>query len=597
MKQKESSLFKLLWFAYKKYFVETKFVWQIWAFMLLSFLVNLYPLVISYFLARVIDISIEAVSNGSGFEMVAPTIVVFSIISIVWVVINNLFSYLGAYIDLWSPFLEDQVYLKKYVEIEPQAYENSEFIKNKSTLSWNSWAVRDNIIVFVNILASIPVVIISFFAIYQQVPVLALFAVIGALPIIFIIKNFGMKIWDIWSTKGEEKIIYSNYKDTLWETNFEKMQEVSVFGYGKFLLQKALDIGVEFNTRIEKNFRGRYVWSTVSNFFSEMIYIFVLVYSIKMVFSGDLSIGMVTFVIAVYDKFGQDTKELLERASSIVGNKKLFEVFFNVLNWKSDMPKGNKSLPVMDNGLSLEFKNIWFKYPNTDRWILENVNFKINKDEDIALVGKNGAGKSTIIKLLLRIYDPDKGEILINGLNIKEIELESYYKQVGILSQSFNTLEITVEDNIFLGKVTGNKGEDIREAAKAADIHDTILTLPKKYKTFLCRGLKGGAQLSGGQWQKLAIARAFFRNAKLLVLDEPTSAIDSIAEERIFENIAKNSEDKTTLIVSHRFATVRKADRILVVDNGHIVEDGNHSTLLKNNRLYAEMYSKQAGAN
>ena len=216
-------------------------------------------------------------------------------------------------------------------------------------------------------------------------------------------------------------------------------------------------------------------------------------------------------------------------------------------------------------------------------------------DEAIAIVRNNGAGKTTIVKLILRIYDPQKGEILINGINIKDLDLDSYYKLVGILSQSFNQINITVKDNIFIGDISKNIDNKIQEAAKNADIHQSIMGLPLKYDTFLSRDIKGGMQLSGGQWQKLAIARAFFRDPKLLILDEPTSAVDSISEEKIFENIRKNAEHRTTIIVSHRFATVRKADRILVIDNGEIIEDGNHSRLMEDNGLYAEMYNKQVG--
>jgi ATP-binding cassette subfamily B protein len=194
----------------------------------------------------------------------------------------------------------------------------------------------------------------------------------------------------------------------------------------------------------------------------------------------------------------------------------------------------------------------------------------------------------------LRIYDPNKGDILINGINIKELDLDDYYKKIGILSQSFNQLGIPAKDNICIGDVSKKESrEEIENAAKQADIHDVIVKLPSGYDTFLSREIKGGVQLSGGQWQKLAIARAFYRDAKLLILDEPTSAVDALSEEKIFDNIRENAKNKTTLIVSHRFATVRKAKRIIVIDNGKIVEDGNHEALMKMDGLYANMYRTQ----
>jgi ABC-type multidrug transport system fused ATPase/permease subunit len=314
-----------------------------------------------------------------------------------------------------------------------------------------------------------------------------------------------------------------------------------------------------------------------------------------MVFDGNMTIGMLTFVIAAYQRFNGDDSEVLYKISSVLGNKKIFSTFYKVLNWKNSIVSGNTKLDNIHTGLSIEFRNVWFKYPKTRKWILKDISFKVEKDEDIAIVGKNGAGKSTMIKLLLRIYDPQKGDIFVDGMNIKELDIDSYYRLIGILSQSFNQLSITVEDNIYIGDITKKMDDGIKKAAKSADIHDTIMDLPNKYDTFLSREVKDGIQLSGGQWQKLAIARAFFRNAKLLILDEPTSGVDSISEEKIFENIRRNAENRTTIIVSHRFATVRKAGRILVIDEGNVVEDGDHATLLQQNGLYAQMYNKQVG--
>ena len=235
-----------------------------------------------------------------------------------------------------------------------------------------------------------------------------------------------------------------------------------------------------------------------------------------------------------------------------------------------------------------------FKYPKTDKLIFKNLSFQINTDEDLAIVGQNGAGKTTLIKLLLRIYDINEGEILVNGVNIKDLDLDSYYDSVAVLTQSFNQLGVPAEDNIHIGNIKNTDKKKIRDAAKLADTHETIKALPKGYKTYLTKSVNDGTQLSGGQWQKVAIARAFYRDAKLLILDEPTSAVDSISEEKIFDNIRKNATNKTTLIISHRFSTVKKANKIIVIDNGNIVEEGNHESLMKNKGLYSEMYLKQS---
>ncbi len=594
-KEKEIGIIKLLVFVYKKYYHKTRFAWQIFAYIILRFLTNLYPLLISFLLARVIDISIVAVNEGKEFSEVVPTIILFAIAVSVWTVVNNLFQYLDSTIDLWVSYLDDEVYLNKYIQIEPKAYEDPRFINQKENLNWNGYHILHSFFEFLEAISLTPVLIISFLAIYSQIPFLAVLAVVSTIPSALIIKKFGKKMWGIWSDKGEEKIKYSSYRSVLWGSNFEQLQEVYVFKYGKYLLDKAKKINKEFIERFKRNYVSRYSWSTIATFASNIVNIFVLIYSIRLVFSGELTIGMLTFIISAYQKFNGDTSDILYKISSVLGNKKILSTFYNVLNWKNSINNGEEELQNIATGLSVEFKNVWFRYPKTKKWILRGVNFRVNEDEDIAIVGKNGAGKSTIIKLLLRIYDPQRGNIFVNGNNIKDLDLDSYYKLVGILSQSFNKLSITVEDNILVGDVNRKNGKDVREAGKLADIHDTVMALPFGYKTFLSREIKDGVQLSGGQWQKLAIARAFFRKSKLLILDEPTSAVDSISEEKIFESIRENAKNTTTIIVSHRFATVRKAKRIIVIDEGSIIEDGNHEKLIKRNGLYSEMYNKQVG--
>ncbi len=596
MKEKETNIFKLLYFIYKKFYVETNYKWQIWSLFILTFLRNIYPLVYSYILGLIIDAVTTGYNSGATFESLHSIIIVAVIFSLSWVIISNLFKYMDTIINLWRPYLEDEVYLKKYIKIEPKAYENPGFANKKSSLNWNSWMITNALSDIIQILAAIPAIIISFWSIYLVVPIFPFLGLLAVIPTALIIKKFGKKIWNIWSDNGEEKIKYSSYRSILWGTNFESLQEVYIFKYGKFLIDKATAINKKFTTKLQKNHKQRYTWTLFTDFLSAAMTIFVLIYSIKLVFDGQLSIGMLTFVLSAYRQFTGDMELALYRSSILLGNKKLLSTFHSVLNWENTIVNGETKLKETDSGLSIEFKNVWFKYDRSKVWVVKDLSFSVNKDDDIALVGKNGAGKTTLIKLLLRIYDPQKGKILINGIDIKELDLDDYYKMVGILSQSFNKLHITASDNIRIGDVRNRKKDDIVFAAKKADIHTYISSLPKKYDTFMSREIKDGMQLSGGQWQKLAIARAFFRDAKLLILDEPTSSVDSISEEKIFENLRKNADHMTTFIVSHRFATVRKAARILVVDNGKIVEDGNHKELMSKAGLYSQMYNKQVGA-
>jgi len=241
----------------------------------------------------------------------------------------------------------------------------------------------------------------------------------------------------------------------------------------------------------------------------------------------------------------------------------------------------------------IEFKNATFTYPGAATSAFKNLNLKIDAGQKVALVGENGAGKSTVIKLLMRFYYLDEGELLINGVNIQGIEINSWYAQVATLFQDFNQYPLSVADNISISGEVSNFA-DVKRAAKLAGSHDYIKQLPKGYDTYLDPAFVDGVEPSGGMWQRVGLARAFYRKANMLILDEPTSAIDSKAEYDIFNNIFSEHDGKTAIIVSHRFSTVRKADRIVVLENGTIIEDGTHEQLLKIEGRYAEMFNKQA---
>ena len=253
--------------------------------------------------------------------------------------------------------------------------------------------------------------------------------------------------------------------------------------------------------------------------------------------------------------------------------------------------------PVKINNLvnppEIEFKNVSFSYPNSKKKVIKNLNLKVHSGENVALVGRNGAGKTTIVKLLCRFYDVTSGEILINGTNIKDVDLKDWYGYLGTLFQEFIKYDFTVKENICLGATNNFDEKRMLQAAKQSGADSFIKDLPNKYDQLLGKQFEGGVDLSIGQWQKIAIARAFYESAPVLILDEPTSAIDSLAEEQIFATIKEESKDKTVIIISHRFATVKKADYIYVIDEGVIKEQGTHVQLDALGGLYKQMYTAQ----
>jgi ATP-binding cassette, subfamily B, bacterial len=244
---------------------------------------------------------------------------------------------------------------------------------------------------------------------------------------------------------------------------------------------------------------------------------------------------------------------------------------------------------------SIVFENVSFTYPGQNAPVFENLNITIDSGEHVALVGENGAGKSTLIKLLLRFYRPTSGRILVDGQDLQDVAIESWYNQLATLFQDFNHYPLSIAENIEIGR--SNEKADpklLQKAGKFGNVDEFVKSYEHGWETVLDSSFSKGVEPSGGQWQRVALARAFYRGANMIILDEPTSAIDAKAEYDIFNNIFEHYQHKTALIVSHRFSTVRRADRIIVLEHGKVVEQGSHHDLMQKPGLYHELFTKQA---
>jgi len=311
---------------------------------------------------------------------------------------------------------------------------------------------------------------------------------------------------------------------------------------------------------------------------------------------NQITIGDTTFLLTTITSFYNGIEgfsaEIVAFRDFVMKAKQVYG-FFNLESVVSD---GDFKLPRLEEPPIIEIKNISFHYPNSEKSIFKDFSLTIKKGEKIAIVGENGVGKTTLIKLISRIYDPQEGEILINGINLKDIKINDWYKNIGVLFQEYNFYgELTARENIYIGKSMKEIDEEkIIEAAKNADAHNFIKDYKYGYDTIMSERFDDGIRPSSGQRQKIAIARFFYRNAPVAIFDEPTSSIDAESEYRIFNRIYKFFENKTVVIISHRFSTVRNADRILVLHEGKIDEEGTHKELLKKEGRYFNSFSKQA---
>jgi ATP-binding cassette subfamily B protein len=244
-----------------------------------------------------------------------------------------------------------------------------------------------------------------------------------------------------------------------------------------------------------------------------------------------------------------------------------------------------------------EFRNVSFNYPGSPRRILNGLNFHLHPGERVALIGENGQGKTTIVKLITRLYDPTEGQILLDGVDLREYSLEDLYREIGVIFQDFMRYEMTARENIAVGQIDELSNLKLLQTASRKSLADEVIAkLPLQYDQMLGRRFEKGVDLSGGEWQKIALARAYLRNAQLLILDEPTAALDAKSEFEVFHRFAELTTGKMALFISHRFSTVRMADRIVVLENGNIAEDGNHEQLSRLGGRYAEMFEMQAAS-
>lgn len=330
--------------------------------------------------------------------------------------------------------------------------------------------------------------------------------------------------------------------------------------------------------------------------FSGIVFVGILVFIIMQSISKKITIGDISYFTTAVSNFQNGVAGFFRNLVNMFETSLYVSSMFEVLDKQPLVAERENPIKRDFNKTpAIEFKNISFTYPATNKKVFDNFSLTVDPGEKVALVGENGAGKTTLVKLLARFYDVDSGEILVDGVSLKDLELESWWKSLGVLFQDYSKYEYSVRENIFFGRVWGdNNLADIKDAVKNAGAKSMVEDLEENYDQMLGRTFEGGQELSGGQWQKVALARAFFRNAPVLILDEPTAALDAKAESEVFNRVERLSKDKTVIIISHRFSTVRNADKIYVIGDGKIVESGSHKELIKLNGQYAGLFKLQA---
>jgi ATP-binding cassette, subfamily B, bacterial len=376
----------------------------------------------------------------------------------------------------------------------------------------------------------------------------------------------------------------------------ESAKELKLFGLGPFLVRRYRNISDELHRQTVGLAKRKLLFGSLLTLLGTVGYYGTYAYVIYRTVVGVWSLGQLTFLAGAIAGASTNIQTLFSTFSGIA-DQALF--LTDLLDFLAVQPRivtkpGAIAAPrPIRRGI--EFKDVWFAYPSNPNPVLRGVSLHLAPGERVALVGENGQGKTTIAKLLTRLYDPTAGQILLDGVDLSEYDLEDLWKEVGVIFQDFMRYDMTAQENIAMGRVeSANNPFQIRAAAMKSYAENLIRKLPNGYDQLLGCRFEGGIELSGGEWQKIALARAHLREAQLLILDEPTAALDARSEHEVFERFAELARGKMTLLISHRFATVRMADRILVLEGGRITEQGSHNELVKSGGHYAEMFELQA---
>ncbi len=412
------------------------------------------------------------------------------------------------------------------------------------------------------------------------------------LPAAYVRFLYSEKLIDLKEAQTQPSRIAGYYKGVL--TGGGTAFEVRMFAYGHYLLRKFLDLAAFLRKERRELYLEQLRWVSFAQSAEVIAMLSALGFIVYKAIEGNMTVGDISLYYLAFQKGQGNVAGLMNSAIGLHKQKLTLNYLFEFLYTEKKVQDPISPSPIPEKIKKLEVKDLHFTYPGTTKEVLKDINFTAEKGQIIAVVGENGSGKTTLIKLINRLYDPSGGAVAYNDTNVKDFLVEELRRKITVIFQGYSTYALKIKENITLANVFEPENpEKIKWAAELAEADKFISRLPLKYETQLGRAFKDGHQLSSGQAQKLALSRAFYKNGDIIVLDEPTSFIDPISEDNIFNNFKKVAKDKILILITHRVYNLTMADKILVMDQGQLVEQGSHSELINKNGLYREMFSKQ----
>ncbi|OGK33474.1 hypothetical protein A3F58_00765 [Candidatus Roizmanbacteria bacterium RIFCSPHIGHO2_12_FULL_37_9b] len=526
-------------------------------------------------------------------------IVLWTIYSIINKVLVKFAEYLWNIIDLKQTVYNTNDFINKLSTLDLSNFENPQTY-DKIWRSFNRipWQLKYYLNSAIKLLEKSVELSISVLIFFIASPVSAILIIIANIIPILVKSKFGEQTFNIYKADSETRRRFE-YTSSL-VTQRDTLIEIKQFQGFNFIKDKLLSIYDIFSQKQKNLFKQ--AWLNLT--FVEMIPVFAsflfLVTIVIQLNNHIVSTGTFIFLFSNIIVFNGALWNLAYFLEALISDSHFIHDAIDYYNIKRNINFPKLSISLEKNILekiknpTITVENVSFHYPNAAKIVLKNINFTIPPGQNIAIIGENGAGKTTLVKLFLRVYDPTEGRILLNGIDLKNIPENILFKTYSALFQTFGKFYLTVRENMELGAGAKLTDEEYIKGLKLSNAWKYVNNFPKKLDQQLGSNYTDGVDLSGGQWQQLAIGKALVRKTPILILDEPTSSVDAKAETEIFDRLNKETRNRTVIFISHRFSTIKDASRIVVIDKGKIIEDGNHETLMKNKAKYATLYTLQA---